>query len=309
MEANGLRGNYINVPLVAGRTARPMPVWQYDYGIELHFSGATLPEYFQVHFSHTDESGTATTAIGSADSVTIPSTYLQSGETIYAWIFLHTGETDGETVYKIEISVKKRAQPTDEEPTPEEQSEIDELIGALTDGVERAETAADNAATSASAAMDAAEAAEGYLEAVQGNAQAAHDDAQIASNAATAAALSATQAETYAGAAAASAAQADLARDYAQDAQQSALAAQGSEDNARASELSAAISAESALQYKEDAETAASAAAGSAAQAATSVAAGGYIALTHEDEHLIIKLVNYDQISFAAEDERLIVYG
>lgn len=304
-----MRTNIINVPLVAGRVARPMPAWQYDYGLELHFSGADLPEYFQVHFSNTDESGTATTAIGSSDAVVVPSQYLQSGDTIYAWIYLHSGNADGETVYKIELEVKKRAQPTDEEPTPEEQSEIDALIGVLTDGVERAEAAADNAATSASAAMDAAEAASGYLGAVEESAQAAHDDAQAAGNAATAAALSATQAETYAGAAARSAAQAELARNYAQDAQQSALAAQGSAANARTSELNAAISAESALQYKEDAETAASAAAASAAQAETSIAAGGYITLTHEDEHLIIKLINYDQISFAAENERLIVYG
>lgn len=304
-----MRTNVINVPLVAGRVAHPMPAWQYDYGLELHFSGADLPEYFQVHFSNTDESGTATTAIGSDGAVVVPSQYLQSGDTIYAWIYLHSGNTDGETVYKIELEVKKRAQPTDEEPTPEEQSEIDALITALSDGVTRAETAADNAATSASAAMDAAEAASGYLDAVEESAQAAHDDAQAAGNAATAAALSATQAETYAGAAAASAAQAELARDYAQDAQQSALDAQSSAANARTSELNAAISAESALQYKEDAETAASAAAVSAAQAETSIAAGGYITLTHEDEHLIIKLVNYDRISFVAENERLIVYG
>ena len=305
-----MRTNVINVPLVAGRVARPMPAWQYDYGLELHFSGADLPEYFQVHFSNTDESGTATTAIGSSDAVVVPSQYLQSGNTIYAWLYLHSGNADGETVYKIELEVKKRAQPTDEEPTPEEQSEIDALITALSDGVTRAETAAENAATSASAAMDAAADVDAGVEVARGYAQ----DAQLSEHEAQASAESALEAQ---GEAAQSAEMARLyaesasrASGYSTQAQQSAIAAAASADTAHTQAHNAAISAESALQYSEDAGASASAAAESAARAAESVAGGGYINLWYDDEHLYVELANVDELTFAAQDERLVViYG
>lgn len=61
--------------------------------------------------------------------------YLQSGRDVYIWIYLHTGDDDGETEYQIIIPVIKRAKPIDEEPTQEEQSVITETIAALNDAV------------------------------------------------------------------------------------------------------------------------------------------------------------------------------
>ena len=76
---------------------------------------------------------------------------LTSGANVYAWIFLHTGADDGETVYYIEIPVMERAEPSDDQPTPVEQSAITEAIAALNAGV----SAAEGYAASAQAALNA----------------------------------------------------------------------------------------------------------------------------------------------------------
>ena len=209
-----------------GRTATTAPLYQWDYGQVLSISGLTLPAAFQVHFSNTPRSGTTTTSIGQDGQVTIPDVYLTKGLPIYAFIFLHNSEDDGETEYVITIPVNARPRPTDEEPTPEQQSEINQLIDALNNGVERSETAAD----SAEAAQTAAETAAGESAA----------SATTAAQKASEAAISAENAEQSAQAAAAS-----------------ATAAAGSASNASQSATEAAESASDAAQSATEAETSA----------------------------------------------------
>lgn len=115
--------------------------WQYDYGQVLQFDGLDLPDAYQVHFSNTPLTGETITQIGGADGVTVPDQYFTGGETIYAWVYLHEGEDDGETVYMVTIPVKKRPQPSDDVPTPVEQSAINQAIAALGVAVDKAETA------------------------------------------------------------------------------------------------------------------------------------------------------------------------
>ena len=114
---------------------------QWDYGQVLRFEGLDLPEAYEVHFSNTPVAGETKTQIGNADGVTIPDEYLTSGESVYAFVYLHTGENDGETEYKITIPVTKRPRPSDEQPTPVEQSAIDQAIAALNIAVEKADEA------------------------------------------------------------------------------------------------------------------------------------------------------------------------
>ena len=121
--------------------------WQYDYGQVLRLEGLELPDAYQVHFSNTPMSGNTIAQIGGADGVTVPDQYFQSGETIYAWVYLHEGEDDGETVYMVTIPVKKRPQPSNDVPTPVEQSAIDQAIAALGIAVEKTEIAAEKAET------------------------------------------------------------------------------------------------------------------------------------------------------------------
>lgn len=161
--------NIITANLANGSPVTTAPLYQWDYGQVLRFSGVTLPYAFTVHFSNQPIKGTAQGAVASDGQVTIPANYLTSGANVYAWIFLHEGETDGETEYAITIPVIRRAQPTDETPTPEQQSEIDQAIAALNAAVtvsegyaEAAEESASNASESAGNALQHARDAEAW---------------------------------------------------------------------------------------------------------------------------------------------------
>ena len=164
--------NVIVASFGALREARTRSLWQYDYGQRLKFSGIQLPDNYEVHFSNV-YNGNATTQIGNADGVTIPDIYLTTGLPVFAWVFVHTGESDGETEYIVTIPVKQRAQPSDDPPSPVEQSVITQTIAALNAGVERAETA-----------QNAAEAAQQSSEEYANNAHnSASESAQSASDA------------------------------------------------------------------------------------------------------------------------------
>jgi hypothetical protein len=100
--------------------------------------------------------------LGNADGVDIPDACLTSGEPIYAWVFLHTGEDDGETEYTVSIPVIARAEPSDIEPTPVQQDAITQAIAALNSGVTRAETAAESAEDDATDAAASATLSESW---------------------------------------------------------------------------------------------------------------------------------------------------
>ena len=119
-------------------------LWQYDYGQYLKIEGLQLPETVEVHFSNSPYRK-AKTQLATNGLVAIPDEYLTHHGFVFAWIFLHATPYDGETEYQIRIPVEIRARPTDDPPTPEQQSAITEAIAALNDGVERAESAADRA--------------------------------------------------------------------------------------------------------------------------------------------------------------------
>ena len=121
--------------LAKGRLNQTKYLFQYDYGQRLVFTDVELPDAYEVHFSN-QEHGQSKTMIGDSTGVDIPDEYLLSGEDIYVWLYLHNGLTDGETEYMGVINVKKRAQPTDDVPTPEQQSVIDQTIAALNNSIE-----------------------------------------------------------------------------------------------------------------------------------------------------------------------------
>ena len=114
-------------------------LWQYDYGQILQIEGIELPETYEVHFSNQAEAGTATTSLGSSAGVEIPDVYLQTGKPVYAFIYLHEGEDDGETEYKITIPVKARPQVSNVAPTPVQQDVITQTIAALNEAVAAAQ--------------------------------------------------------------------------------------------------------------------------------------------------------------------------
>lgn len=210
--------NIIAASFGGATVCRTSPAYQYDYGQLLTFPDLELPTAFECHFSNT-ERGTSVTQIGANNVVTIPDTMFQTGAYIYAWVFLHTGEDDGETEYMAVIPILKRAQPTDDVPTPVEQSAITQAIAALNAAVEQTGEDVADAAASAAAALASEQAA------AASEINAAASESAAASNAATAAT--------------------------------SASAAAQSERNAAASEANAALSASEAYTSAERAEQAA----------------------------------------------------
>jgi hypothetical protein len=95
--------------------------------------------------------------VGNVNGVQIPDEMLTSGQNVYAWVFLHTGEDDGETMYAVTIPVQQRPKPTEEEPTPVQQGLIEQAIAALNAGVEAAEAAMQAAQASAEQAAQYAQ--------------------------------------------------------------------------------------------------------------------------------------------------------
>lgn len=106
------------------------PVYQYDYGQVLQITGVELPSAYEVHFSNSVHCN-ASVHIGDSNGVAIPDVYFQSGRTVYAWLFLHSGDDDGETEFLITIPVIRRAKPADYEITPSDQSAISEAVERL----------------------------------------------------------------------------------------------------------------------------------------------------------------------------------
>ena len=180
-----------------GRYTVTAPIIKEDYGLYLQIEGIDLPETYEVDFSNDEHSGSSVTMIGNADGVLIPSQFIKSGKDIFAFLY-HVGADYGRTVYKFRIPNKLRPDRTDEQPTPEQQSVIEQALAALNTAVaQTAQDVLDADASAQSAAQSAADAA--------GSATSASTSASQASASATSAAQSAQQASASAGTASAEA--------------------------------------------------------------------------------------------------------
>lgn len=181
----------------SGRYTETAAITKEDYGIILKIEGIELPETYEIDFSNDRKEGTSVTMIGNADGVLIPRQFIKSGKDIYAFYY-HVGEDFGKTTYIFHIPNRVRPDRTNEQPTPEQQSVIDQAISALNDAVEATEQSASDAAESAE---ESAQSAENAAE----SASQAADSASQASVSATNAAQSAQQASASASTASAAA--------------------------------------------------------------------------------------------------------
>lgn len=234
-------------------------VYQYDKGQVLIIKGLELPALYKVDFCNEGDTVTKP-MIGNETGVEIPDEYLKTGRGIIAYIVLHETETDTETEYKIRIPVIQRPEPTDIEPTPEQQALIDQLVASMNQAVTQTEEDAESASQSANSASQSAMQAGASATSAGESASAALQSATAASQSAVSASESETSARqskeaaktasanagasaTSAGESASSAAQSALsARSDATAASQSATAAGGS---ATAAEESASQASQS----------------------------------------------------------------
>ena len=192
-----------------GRYTVTAPIVKEDYGLYLKIEGVELPSTYEVDFSNSESSGTSVTMIGNADGVLVPRQFIDSGKDVFAFLY-HVGVDFGRTVYKFRIPNKVRPDRTNEQPTPEEQSVIDQAINALNTAVAQtaqdvidADASATQAAESADrAAESAASAAESATNAEASKQAAAQSETNAASSASTASAAatsaSASAASAYA---------------------------------------------------------------------------------------------------------------
>lgn len=183
------------------------PIIKEDYGLVLKIEGVELPSTYQVDFSNDEHHGTSVTMIGNSDGVLIPSQFISSGKDVFAFLY-HVGEDYGRTVYKFRIPNKLRPDRTDEEPTPEQASTIDQAIAALNEAVEQTAQDVIDADASAQSAKDDADRAERarddaqtYANNAQTSASQANASATASANFASASAQSASQAQANAEAA------------------------------------------------------------------------------------------------------------
>ena len=133
--------NIITVDLSRGRKVETSTVFQWNHGMTLRFIRATLPEIFRVDFSNSTR-GKAKSMIGSASGgVVIPDEYFMPGSTIYAWVVLFPTENSAVAEWQISIPIDPKAKATDEEPTPQQESVIDQTINALNTAVAEAQEA------------------------------------------------------------------------------------------------------------------------------------------------------------------------
>lgn len=138
------------------------PLWQWDYGQVLKFSGLDLPDAYEVHFSNCPN-GESTTALGNAAGVPIPDMYFVSGQPIYAWVYLHTSANDGETVYTVTIPINRRARPTADPPSEREQDIFTAGVALLSAKIDDIDNVARYAAEAKEAAQDAEQAYENMI--------------------------------------------------------------------------------------------------------------------------------------------------
>jgi hypothetical protein len=114
------------------------PAFQYDYGLKLVIDGVVLPEEYEVQFGNTNSAANKTVT-GDANGVAIPDEYLRNGEDIHAYLYMHTNEDDGFSVYHIQIPVIDRAAIDEEEITPIEHHAIEEALEKLAEAVAETE--------------------------------------------------------------------------------------------------------------------------------------------------------------------------
>ena len=130
------------------------PLWRYDEGMRLQFEGVDLPTAYQVHFAN-EKDGDALVAYGDETGAEIPYELLEDGYNVYAWVYV-TGDGYGRTKYVAQIPVMIKARPSEEEPSPVQQSALDEAINAVNEAAKNLKSATSNIPNEINAALEAA---------------------------------------------------------------------------------------------------------------------------------------------------------
>ena len=134
-------GYIITANLAKGRKVITEPVFRWNHGMVLKFIGVTLPDNYRVDFSNA-LNGTAKSQMGTAENgVIIPDEYFMPGQTIFAWVVLSPTENSAITEFQVSIPIDPKAKATDEEPSAQQESIIDQAISAMNTTISNANEA------------------------------------------------------------------------------------------------------------------------------------------------------------------------
>lgn len=123
-----------------GRYTVTAPITQWDYGYIFVPEIENLPATYRLDFSNDEYQGTAYPVYCGADGGEVPQSLIDTGKDIFVWLF-YIGEDYGKTAYKWRIPNKLKPKNEEEEPTPSQQSSIDQAISVVNDAVADAQEA------------------------------------------------------------------------------------------------------------------------------------------------------------------------
>ena len=157
-------------------------ITQWDYGWQFIPEIDDLPPTYRLDFSNDEHHGTALPVYCGSEGGEVPEELIDTGKDIFVWFF-YIGDDFGKSEYKWRIPNKCKPKTEQDEPTPSQQSSIDQAISVVNDAVETVEqkaSEADQSERSASDDADRAERARTGAETAQGKAEEAQESAERA---------------------------------------------------------------------------------------------------------------------------------
>ena len=192
-------------------------ITQWDYGWIFIPDIESMPPTYRLDFSNEEKNGTALPVFCSSEGAEVPEELIATGKDIWVWFF-YIGDGFGKSEYKWRIPNKCKPKTEQDEPTPSQQSSIDQAISVVNDAVETVEQKASEADQSARSASDDADRAEQAKEDASTFAQRSANSAQASADYSSSAQASASTAGSAATSASASAASAHADAERAEQA-------------------------------------------------------------------------------------------
>ena len=115
-------------------------ITQWDYGYVFVPEFEDMPATYRLDFSNDEHHGTALPVYCGSEGGEVPEELIDTGKDIWVWFF-YIGDGFGKSEYKWRIPNKCKPKTEQDEPTPSQQSSIDQAISVVNDAVERAEDA------------------------------------------------------------------------------------------------------------------------------------------------------------------------
>ena len=115
-------------------------ITQWDYGYVFVPEFENMPATYRLDFSNDEHHGTALPVYCGTEGGEVPEELIDAGKDIFVWFF-YIGDGFGKSEYKWRIPNKCKPKTEQDEPTPSQQSSIDQAISVVNEAVEQAQDA------------------------------------------------------------------------------------------------------------------------------------------------------------------------